>query len=248
MRIGLIGLLLGLCLPAQALAGSFNVVPVKLNLGPGRATAILKITNQGDASVPVQVSVRAWSQDERGEAVYADTEDVVAFPRLLSIAPGEERVVRVGYQGPDVNDAPERAYRVFLEELPGAGGPVPGLTMNLRLGVPVFVAPRRARARPEVKDLTMRDGVLAVTVANPGDAHVVVGRMAAVGVAPDGSRDPLSEARGWYVLAGRTRTFRVSLPADACRASRVIELKAEAEGTDLTGRLDVDPARCAPAP
>jgi len=238
-----LGLVLGFAAPARA--GSFAVVPVKLDLDARTTTAVLKVTNQGTAQVAVQVSAKAWTQGPQGDPVYEDTPDVVVFPKLLTIEPGEERILRVGYRGPKAGDT-ERAYRLFLEEIPVAAEPEAGLAMTLRLGVPLFVAPRKARRAPALGALALADGTLAVTVENRGNAHVVVGRITAASVEADGTRRVLAEQRGWYVLAGSRRAFPLALPEEACRASRAIEVSADADGTPLSGRLDVDAVRCAP--
>jgi fimbrial chaperone protein len=244
---GLVGLfgLLAVAVPGPARAGSFAVVPVKLDLDARTTTAVLKVTNQGPAQVTLQASAKTWTQNADGDPVYEDTPDVVVFPKLLTIEPGEERILRVGYRGPKTGDT-ERAYRVFLEELPLSAGPEAGLAMTLRLGVPLFVAPHRPRALPALGALELTDGTLGVTVENRGNVRVVVGRILAAGVEADGTKRVLAEQRGWYVLAGDHRTFRLPLPEEPCRASRAIELSADAEGTELAGRLDVDAARCAP--
>jgi fimbrial chaperone protein len=245
--IALLAVLGALAAPVPARAGAFTVVPVKLDMDARSNSAVLKVTNQGDAQVAVQVTAKAWTQDDGGDPVYEDTPDVVVFPKLLTIDPGEQRLLRVGYRGPRSEEA-ERAYRLFLEELPLATEPQAGLAMTLRLGVPLFVAPRRARRDTVLKGLDLADGDLGVTVENRGNVRVVVGKITAAGEEADGTLRVLAEQRGWYVLAGRTRTFRLTLPAEPCRASRAIELSAEAGGTKLSGRLDVDAARCAPAP
>lgn len=254
MKRGRIGLPLAAALatciasaPAPALAGAFAVVPVRLDMGTQSPTGVLKVTNHGDVPVPIQVTAVTWSQDSNGEAVYADTLDLVVFPKLLTIPPGQEHVVRVGYRGPGAGEV-ERTYRLFLEELPIPETPASGLTMNLRLGVPVFVAPEQLRAGPSLSGLGVAQGVLGVTVENGGNSHFVVGRIAAEGTDAAGERRFVVEDRGWYVLAGGRRTFILDLPEAGCRASRAIRVSVEVEGGDLSGRLDVDPARCAPAP
>lgn len=241
----LAGLFVLLALAAPARAGSFAVVPVKLELDARTTTAVVRVTNQGEAQVAVQVSAKTWTQGPDGDPVYEDTPDLVVFPKLLTIDPGEERILRVAYRGPKAGDT-ERAYRLFLEEIALAPEPAAGLAMTLRLGVPVFVAPQRPRPGPALGPLELADGTLGVTVENHGNLRVVVGRILAAGVDADGAKRVLAEQRGWYVLAGGRRTFRLALPADACRASRAIELSADADGTELSGRLDVDAARCAP--
>jgi fimbrial chaperone protein len=242
-----LALLIGLALPAVARAGAFTVMPVKLELGTEGTTAVLRVTNQDMDPVVLQVSTKAWSQDDQGGPVYQDTPDVVVFPKLLTIQPKEQRLLRVGYRGPRTGEV-ELTYRLFIEEVPVGAEAKAGLSMNLRIGVPLFIAPHKTRRDVVLGDLALADGNLDVPVENRGNVHVVVGRMTAAGVEPDGTKRVLAEQRGWYVLAGRRRTFHLALPEDACKASRTIELGADADGTELSGRLDVDAARCAPTP
>src|SRR5216684_4497892 len=91
-----------------------------------------------------QVTSFAWSQDASGAVQLAPTEDIVFFPALLTLKPGEERKVRVAatVAAKDV----ERTYRIFFEELPplerpqNLGAQVRILT---KMGIPIFVAPAK---------------------------------------------------------------------------------------------------------
>ena len=128
----------------------------------------------------LQVGTKAWSQNDQGAPVYQDTPDVVVFPKLLTIEPKEERLLRVGYRGPRTGEV-ERTYRLFIEEVPVGAEAKAGLSMNLRIGVPLFIAPHKTRRDVVLGDLALADGNLDVPVENRGNVHVVVGRMTAAG-------------------------------------------------------------------
>jgi fimbrial chaperone protein len=249
MRYGLVGgFALALAwMPVAALAGSFNVMPVKLFFNDPGAAKVLRITNDGTGTIPVQVIAKRWSQDAGGAPVYEDTDDLVFFPALLELNPGQQRLVRVGYQGPAAGAA-ERTYRLFLEEIPSAEGVTRGLNMTLRLGVPVFVAPTRDLEEAVIDGPSLAGGVLTVPVANRGNRHVVVGRITATGRDGEGTARFTQTGRGWYVLPGVRRGFTLEVPADACAGSREIEIEVDASGRDLTARLAVDAADCVAAP
>ena len=63
----------------------------------------------------VLVKLVEWTQDASGKDVYADSADLVYFPRQMEIEPGAKRLVRVGAKAPA--QGAERAYRLFIEEV-----------------------------------------------------------------------------------------------------------------------------------
>lgn len=249
MRYGLVGgVLLALAwMPAAALAGSFNVTPVKLYFADARSSKVLRITNDGTATVPIQVIVKSWRQDAVGEPVYDDTDDLVFFPAILELAPGQQRLIRIGYQGPEAGAA-ERTYRLFLEEIPGPEAGARGLNMTLRLGVPVFIGPARTVTNAVLGAPALAGGTLTIPVENKGNHHVVIGEIKATGYDAGGVARFTRSGRGWYVLAGMKRAFTLQVPEGGCADSHEIAITADADGRDLAGRLTVDAAGCAPTP
>ena len=64
-------LVIALAVSGVALAGSIHVMPTTITLGPGKATGVLPITNEGDAPVNAQVRVFAWDQAGGKDALSA---------------------------------------------------------------------------------------------------------------------------------------------------------------------------------
>ena len=169
--------LLGLALSAMAstaVAGSFSVAPTRVELTGGNRTAVVTLRNAAATPLTVQVSVVAWTQDGE-EEVYTPTRDLLATPPVFTVAPEEERVVRIALRraiDPD-QDLP---YRIFFEEVPQATvDGFNGVNIALRVGVPIFVkssARTRADLRWEVQP--QADGRWRVEAINQGTAHMQV--------------------------------------------------------------------------
>lgn len=162
---------LALALPAQlALAGSFSVDPVKVELTPARPAATLRVTNTQHSEITIQADTHAWSQ-HAGEDVLAPTSELLVVPPTFTLGPGEQQIVRVGLRRPAVPDR-ELAYRLSLREVPRPRERGAGLQMALHLNLPVFVQPSEPpEPRPVWRAERLADGRLSVFVSNQGSGH-----------------------------------------------------------------------------
>jgi fimbrial chaperone protein len=101
----------------------------------------------------------------------------------------------------------ELSYRLILTEVPSSAEPgFSGLTVALRLSLPVFIAPQ-APAEADLQWTASRsvDGHLALTARNAGEAHV---RLLNFSLAPvSGSAPALEKSAAAYVLPGQARTW-----------------------------------------
>ena len=112
----LTAMVLGLVLQAGNMAGSaFKVTPVRVTFS-GPSSTLLTLKNESDQPLRFQISSFVWSQDAKGAMQLTPTEDIVFFPALLSLNPGEERKVRVA--ATVAAKEVEKTYRIFFEELP----------------------------------------------------------------------------------------------------------------------------------
>ena len=84
--------------PEPAIAGEYSVSPLRIDLDRDGRSGVVTLANSGASPIDFQVSVLEWTQDAGGQDRYTPTGDVVFFPRILTIGPGESRVVRVGIQ------------------------------------------------------------------------------------------------------------------------------------------------------
>lgn len=194
-------------LTAWAHAGSFTATPVKLTIASGATSTSLSLDNVGDEPVLVQAEVVAWSQRD-GKDVLTPSEDLVVSPPIFKVAPGSAQTVRVGVLNRPTSER-EITYRLFLQEVPQPPRPgQQGVSVALRLGLPVFLLPRSG-AEPRVSwHARAQQKELALTLRNTGTGHVQA--LQCKLFAEDGTL--LAEQDlGAYVLAGQERTWTLRL-------------------------------------
>jgi fimbrial chaperone protein len=231
--------------PHFAAAAEFSVSPIRLEFEPGARSAAVTVTNDDTRPLRMQLRLMEWTQDASGADVYRDSDELVYFPRLMSVPPGEKRLVRVGLKSPA--GAIERTYRLYLDELPDHDSPAArpvasGLSFTIRFALPIFLpAAASSRASGAIEALSLRDGKLRVAVRNTGTRHF---RITALGVRSSGAFS--TEAAGWYLLAGASRVHTIEIPAESCRSLRRIDVTVKAGELSLEGGLDVEPGMCAP--
>lgn len=234
-------LLLGLLLTGQHVeAAKIRIWPVKVTIWPEHATESVRLTNEEDTPVNVQVSATSWDMDENGKFIETDTGDFVFFPRLLTLPPHEEKAVRVGYQG---NFPPlEKPYRLLIQELPPVRPPEKqekdkqklGLTYVLKLSLPLFVMPGKEPPAPEIAV----DGVeptekgLKIGIKAPGSHHIQVTELEAQLVDSAGASVASGENKTQLlrVLPHRRVFVEVPLDSKACAKAKELLVKVHADG------------------
>ncbi len=236
-------LILLLLFPIQAIAGSFKVIPIKLFFDAKSSSTVLRLINEGPEKVTVQLNAMIWSQDENGEDEYKPTKDIVFFPRIADIDKGEERIVRVGYQGPKAGTL-EKTYRFFIEELPVSKPGETALKFVLKLSVPIFIAPDKEIKERVIEKAELSTGRVLVKVKNSGNAHFTADKIKAAGFDLSGAKVFSNEISGWYVLAGASKTFPIDIPEEECLKASLIKIKAEIENSGMDAQLKVDPFQC----
>jgi fimbrial chaperone protein len=245
MKLRLLALSLAAALAAPATrAGEVEVVPVLVSLSRAEKSTVIRLRNRSPEPARYQIGVFSWNQSVDGEMKLAPTEEVLAFPRSLSLAPNEEKIVRVGAAvafGPV-----EKPYRIFIEEMPPPRKPdEPSRVQVLsRIGIPVFLAPERPVERTEIRDLLAEAGKVTFALENLGNVHV---RPSAVKlVLRDGTGNPVEERSlaAWYVLAQSRRTYEVALPRERCGTLRTMDVEVVLPKETLRATARVPQGAC----
>jgi fimbrial chaperone protein len=208
LRAFLTGCALGFCsLASAADEGGLQLSPIRLDLGIKARGGALTLTNTTRERKTVQVDVNAWTQ-RGGEEIYEPTQALLVNPPLFFLEPGASQVVRVGLPAATREAPPaEQAYRVFMREVPDERPlDVPGLRVVVRLGVPVFVAPRAAgAAQLNWSGVVNPDGSVTVISENTGAIHA---RAADLRLLPQGGGEELArDATMHYVLVGSRKSW-----------------------------------------
>ncbi|BDU16233.1 fimbrial biogenesis chaperone [Lysobacter auxotrophicus] len=224
-------LAIALAVSGVALAASIHVMPTTITLGPGKATGVLTITNEGEDPINAQVRVFAWDQAGGKDSLNA-TQKVVVSPPMTALAPKQTqsiRVVRV-----DKTDATaEEAYRLVIDEIVDpAKAPKTGVAVQMRYSVPVFVLPKATMPSGTVNVTAQATGsALSLKAHNPSEAHV---QLADVSVEHQGGAiTPVQPGLLGYVLSGGTMQWTLAVPSNAAAGGRPVRVHANVNGQPL---------------
>jgi fimbrial chaperone protein len=237
----LLSLSLSQGLPAWA--STFTVDRVQIFLSARAKSDGLTVRNVSAETVRFQLSVFAWDQTAQGEMALASSPDIVFFPQLFALAPGEERHVRIG--SVTLPAASEKTYRLFIEELPTLGGGAPGqVAIRTRLGIPIFLRPPTEVIAGRLETLSLREGRVSFAVRNTGTVHFIVQGISITGYGSAHDVVVQGALEGWYVLAGGARQYELELPSDKCPAIKIVSLEVRTAQATFTERLEVSPYAC----
>jgi fimbrial chaperone protein len=197
-------------------APQINFTPTRLVIAKGQTSTSMLLRNDGGEPMRFQVSASRWSNDPDGQIVLQPTTDVVFFPVLFSVEPGQSRRLRVAVSERAVER--ELSYRLFIEQLPARSADrSSGVQMLMRASIPIFVQPPSMVARATLDDATAAGGRLSFTVHNIGTVHVSIAQVTVHAPARNAAKPFDTQLPGWYLLSGETRAYSVTLPADLCR-------------------------------
>lgn len=237
---GLGALLLG---ASPARASTFQVSPVRLPLTAAASNGLLTVKNQSKETLRFQVTGFSWGQDHTGQMVLTPTTDIVFFPTMLSLKPGDARNLRVGATVPF--GSTEKTYRIFVEELPPVDGTgtVNAVRVLMKMGIPVFLEPRSPVATPEIDSLSVQGQKLAFALHDRGNTHFFTKRVRVTALGDAGQPLFEQDLPAWAVLGGSFRNYTLDLPKSACKASR-IQVRVETDAAAIESFLALPGGAC----
>ncbi len=246
MRLVLPSVLTALALtPTVASAAAYTVNPTRVYLSQSAASALMTLKNESTTPLRMQLKAQRWAQSPAGEMQLSPTEDLVIFPTLLTLAPGEQRKIRVATAAGF--GAVEKSYRLYVEELPPAsrdaaeGSSVRILT---RMGIPVFLQPSRPVATATLRDVGLSQGKVAFELANTGNTHYIPDGITVRGFSGSGQAVGEWPVDGWYILAGGTRAFAVGIASPACEKVRSVLIEVRVGETTIKSPLTTPGGAC----
>jgi fimbrial chaperone protein len=242
-RLGVATALAMLLSASGASAATFTVNPTQIFLSGKTTTALLTLRNDSEETLRFQLTAFGWQQTPAGEITLTPTQDVVFFPALLTLAPKEERRIRVGSTVSAA--AQERTYRIFVEELPQSDGARANAVRVLtKMGIPIFIRPAKEVATADLRDLALRAGSLSFSLANRGSVHFVPQRVVVRAAGASGERLAEQELKAWYILAGGRREFEVVTPAEQCARVASLSVEVAFDANVLEERLQTPGGTC----
>jgi fimbrial chaperone protein len=234
-------------------ASSIKIWPLKIMLSPAQNSDSVRLRNNGTQLVNVQISAKTWDMDENGQFIETDSGDFVFFPRLLTLPPGEEKSVRVGYHG----DFPplEKSYRLYIEELPPILTPEEqalsiGVQYTLKLSLPLFVMPGKTAIVPNIgiEALQRSDTGLKFALRAVGNYHLSVRQVNAELFDATGTSLTKGEnkPRLMRILPQRRVFMTIPLDIQLCTQATHVSIQVEAEGlkAPYTQRLELVTGQC----
>ena len=230
-------------LAVVAQATAVAVDPTRLHLSDKAHSQSLSLRNSGTEKARFQVSAFSWAQSLTGEMQLTPTQDILFFPSLLEIAPGETRKIRVTSDVPA--DAIEKSYRLFVDELPPPNANTAGsIRVLTRPGVPVFLQPGTPAARPAL-NLALQRSHLLVSLENHGNSYVMAQSVRVVGKTKTGEVQFERDLQAWYVLAHGRRQYDVALTDADCAALAELYATSKTERGVVRAELTVPAGSCA---
>jgi fimbrial chaperone protein len=194
----------------NATAGTFSISPLRIQLDRKHTIDVLTVHNDDDATLMIQAQIVAWSQDGNEEH-YADSKDLLVTPPIFQLAPKSDQIVRIALRHIEKSDD-ELHYRLILTEVPQAAPKnFVGLSVALRMSIPVFITPDVA-VHPDVVWTAkwLNDGNVQIEAFNQGKAHLQINDFEAqFGTTADVRANPSR-----YVLPGSRITWNLKPPAN----------------------------------
>lgn len=201
------------CHAVGAQGANLQISPVTLNFRAEQSATGINLQNLGEQPMYGQVRVFAWDQRD-GEEVLAPTQELVASPPIVEIAPNSRQTIRLvrAQAGPV---AQEKTYRVLIDEVSREDDTGrSGVDIRLRYSVPVFVLPGGTPGKEVLAWQVFREqGEWTLRIKNSGNFHAQIGALTLTN--QRGKEFVISKGLFGYVLAGRMRVWRLPVAREA---------------------------------
>ena len=230
----------------DAFAGEFTVKPVRLDVVPSSKSASMSIANDGVEKISFQLQAMDWTQDKDGKDQYLDSRDLIFFPKLMTIEPGQEALVRIGFKSPATSI--EKTYRLFIEELPGIFKKVEGsnaqLNVLVRFGLPIFAAPVLPQDGLAIDSVELKSGVLSFITQNSGNRHQMFTSIRIAGTNAANKSVFGFDIADRYLLASSSKPYKTALSSQQCREITSITIDIKTDKVSQSRKIDVKPEMC----
>jgi len=210
---------------APAKAGSLQVEPVLVDVTAPGAASTITLHNAGPTPINAQIRVFRWSL-VNGEEKLEATDDVVASPPTVMLAPNGKniaRIVRVAKQ-PVTG---EESYRLLVDQLPDLSQQKNGaVNLMVRYSIPVFFGAANKKNPTLAWSVAVKGDRVTLAAHNTGDRRL---RISALTVRDaNGRAISLGSGLAGYALGQSTKSW--VLPAHGFAASGSASISAQSDG------------------
>jgi fimbrial chaperone protein len=171
-----IGLMALAHLAGPAAATALRVTPVMIDLSAPTAASTIKIWNDAEKPVNVQIRIFRWAQQD-GKDIYLPADGVAVSPPMTTLKSNAENIVRIVR----TTKAPvrgEESYRLIVDELPRPGPRAAGtVALVVRQSIPVFFSNPDADAASVRWTVRRQQGFYLVTAENRGGKRLRISDM-----------------------------------------------------------------------
>lgn len=204
MKKILLTLLLGLY-NFPVLAG-LDFDPVQMYLKDNsrqRSATITLSSNDVPQEKIFEMSAVKWTQNEKGEDVYALDNNILINPKNFVIKPNSKQIIRVGFAQPLTNDdlKNEQTWRVIFKEVTPVVEQT-GMTFLFNVSVPLFVG------KQEKADLAIQtrqtDKNLIINIKNKANSHIQISKLEILDVS---KKEVVVKSEMKYLLKGQSHDF-----------------------------------------
>lgn len=238
-------LLLIILFPSEGFTVNFSINPIRIFFEGGKKTDILTIKNESEKIVALQNNAVAWTQDEKGDNIYSPTEDILFFPKLLEINPGEKKIIRIGKKV--ARSDTEKTYRLFIEEIPDNSKlETTAVRILMKVGIPIFIAPVKAAASGVIENIELSKGSLRLGVKNEGNTHFIIKSMKVAGTDGAGKEAYAVEKAGGYLHHGKSKEFTFAIPKDVCRTLKTLNVHIDTDRLKMEKQIEIAGEICGP--
>ncbi|OIQ87705.1 putative fimbrial chaperone protein [mine drainage metagenome] len=193
--------------PHAALASSYSLDPVRVQLSASEPLGQVTLRNASSAPISIQVELSHWHEIDSKEQL-KPAHDVLASPPLFVVPAGQSQVVRFGLRNAPTA-AVESAWRVTFNQLPSPTRRNNSAELLLRSTIPLFYRPESAAPPKLVAQATRGAKHLDLRLSNVGGVHVELDSLQV----RCGGVTLFSHATMIYLLPGSYSTLKLPLPA-----------------------------------
>jgi len=210
---------------SPAMAGSLQVEPVLVDVTAPGAASTITLHNSGPTPINAKVRVFRWSL-VNGEEKLEPTDDVVASPPSMTLAPDGKniaRIVRVAKQPV----AGEESYRLLVDQLPDLSLQKNGaVNLMVRYSIPVFFGAANKKNPTLAWSVAVKGDKVTLAAHNTGDRRL---RISALTLKDANGRSiSLGNGLAGYALGQSTKSW--TIPARGFAAHGSASVSAQSDG------------------